>query len=601
MYKDTDIQKLIDGLDIVQVIGEYVTLKKTGANYKGFSPFKEEKTPSFVVSPSKNIFKDFSTGIGGNVISFYMKINNLSFVESVEELAKKYNVDIEKLNVNKEKSGKEARYYKIMKNAHSYFSETINNSEEALGYMNSRGFSIEDIRRFQIGFSRNTWDGLLSYLIGKGYDTDDLIELGLVRKNEEGKVFDYYRNRIIFPIYSNSMKLVGFGGRIISSDGNTPKYLNSPDSKIFKKGKELFGLYNKGEKKKKKGLAILMEGYLDVLTAHKYGFNNSVASLGTALTNEQAELLKKYTQNVIIAYDNDSAGREAVVKASNILKRNDFNVRCLSINGEAKDPDEYLRKFGRKRFLEILKTSKNIFEFLYDSYSENLNLNEISGKKEMINRFKEFFSNVSNKMEINLYIQKLSVELDIDKEILVEELVKKEKRTYSRLSGKSTYKEKVVSKLSKEEKYNNLEKETLKYILKYKSSKSVKYEDHCKSLEEKQFYNIIYGEIAEKLREVDFDIMKIDNLTFEEEEKEIITTLKLQSEIDIQDEEKQYKDIFVGWFLREIELMREIIDRKDEVYIKLQWLKSELKIIHNINEIEEMYKQFMLIRRSENV
>ena len=601
MYKDTDIQKLIDGLDIVQVIGEYVTLKKTGANYKGFSPFKEEKTPSFVVSPSKNIFKDFSTGIGGNVISFYMKINNLSFVESVEELAKKYNVDIEKLNVNKEKSGKEARYYEIMKNAHSYFSETINNSEEALEYMNSRGFSIEDIRRFQIGFSRNTWDGLLSYLIGKGYDTDDLIELGLVRKNEEGKVFDYYRNRIIFPIYSNSMKLVGFGGRIISSDGNTPKYLNSPDSKIFKKGKELFGLYNKGENIRKKGLAILMEGYLDVLTAHKYGFNNSVASLGTALTNEQAELLKKYTQNVIIAYDNDSAGREAVVKASNILKRNDFNVRCLSINGEAKDPDEYLRKFGRKRFLEILKTSKNIFEFLYDSYSENLNLNEISGKKEMINRFKEFFSNVSNKMEINLYIQKLSVELDIDKEILVEELVKKEKRTYSRLSGKSTYKEKVVSKLSKEEKYNNLEKETLKYILKYKSSKSVKYEDHCKSLEEKQFYNIIYGEIAEKLREVDFDIMKIDNLTFEEEEKEIITTLKLQSEIDIQDEEKQYKDIFVGWFLREIELMREIIDRKDEVYIKLQWLKSELKIIHNINEIEEMYKQFMLIRRSENV
>ena len=467
--------------------------------------------------------------------------------------------------------------------------------------MSDRDFSIEDIKRFQIGFSRNTWDGLLSYLIGEGYDTDDLIELGLARKNEEGKIFDYYRNRIIFPIYSDSMRLVGFGGRIISNDGNTPKYLNSPDSKIFKKGRELFGLYNKGENIRKKGLAILMEGYLDVLTAHKYGFNNSVASLGTALTNEQVELLKKYTQNVIIAYDNDSAGREAVVKASNILKRNDFNVRCLSINGEAKDPDEYLRKFGRKKFLEILKTSKNIFEFLYDIYSENLNLNEILGKKEMINRFKEFFSNISNKMEINLYIQKLSVELDIDKEILVEELVKKEKKTYPRLSWKTIHKEKVVSKLPKEEKYNNLEKETLKYILKYKNSKSIKYEDHCKSLEEKQFYNIIYGEIVEKLKEIDFDIMKIDNLTLEEEEKEIITTLKLQSEIDIQDEEKQYKDIFVGWFLREIELMREIIDRKDEIYIKLQWLKSELKIIHNINEIEEMYKQFMLIRRSENV
>ena len=601
MYKDTDIQKLIDELDIVQVIGEYVTLKRTGANYKGLSPFREEKTPSFVVSPTKNIFKDFSTGIGGNVISFYMKINNLTFVEALEELARKYDINIKKLNTNKEKANKNSKYYEIMREAQSYFSVSINNSEEALKYMNNRDFSIEDIRKFEIGFSLNKWDGLLNYLNEKKYDTNDLIELGLVRKNENGNIFDYYRNRIIFPIYNDSMKLVGFGGRTIEKDSSIPKYVNSPDSKIFKKGKELFGLYNKGENIRKKGLAILMEGYLDVLTAHKYGFNNSIASLGTSFTNEQAELLKKYTQNVIIAYDNDDAGTEAIIKVANILKRNDFNIRCLTIENEVKDPDEYLRKYGRKKFLEILKTSKNIFEFLYDYFSKNLNLNEILGKRELISRFKDFFASIQNRTEMNLYIQKLSVELNIDKDVLIEEFVRKESKNNRRFTKKNVYKEKVISKLPKEEKYNDLEKDTLKYILKYKSSKSSKYENHCKNLENKQFNNIIYGEIIEKLKDIKFDIIKIDNLTLEEEEKEIITTLKLQSEIDIQDEEKQYKDIFVGWFLREIELMREIIDKKDEVYIKLQWLKSELKIIHNINEIEEMYNQFMLIRRTKNV
>ncbi|MBP9630604.1 MAG: DNA primase, partial [Leptotrichiaceae bacterium] len=555
----------------------------------------------FVVSPTKNIFKDFSTGIGGNVISFYMKINNLTFVEALEELARKYDINIKKLNTNKEKANKNSKYYEIMREAQSYFSVSINNSEEALKYMNNRDFSIEDIRKFEIGFSLNKWDGLLNYLNEKKYDTNDLIELGLVRKNENGNIFDYYRNRIIFPIYNDSMKLVGFGGRTIEKDSSIPKYVNSPDSKIFKKGKELFGLYNKGENIRKKGLAILMEGYLDVLTAHKYGFNNSIASLGTSFTNEQAELLKKYTQNVIIAYDNDDAGTEAIIKVANILKRNDFNIRCLTIENEVKDPDEYLRKYGRKKFLEILKTSKNIFEFLYDYFSKNLNLNEILGKRELISRFKDFFASIQNRTEMNLYIQKLSVELNIDKDVLIEEFVRKESKNNRRFTKKNVYKEKVISKLPKEEKYNDLEKDTLKYILKYKSSKSSKYENHCKNLENKQFNNIIYGEIIEKLKDIKFDIIKIDNLTLEEEEKEIITTLKLQSEIDIQDEEKQYKDIFVGWFLREIELMREIIDKKDEVYIKLQWLKSELKIIHNINEIEEMYNQFMLIRRSENV
>lgn len=599
MNRDEELEKFINSLDIVEVIGEYVTLKKSGANYKGFSPFKEEKTPSFVVSPTKNIFKDFSTNIAGNVISFYMKINNMSFNEAVSELSEKYDVPVRRLAV-KEKDPQRERNYNILKDAQSFFSNNIEKSAEALEYMEKRGFSKEELKKFGIGFSSGRWNDLIKFLKSKNHSTEELIELGLARKSESGEIFDYFRNRIMFPIYNEKMKLVGFGGRIITDGENSPKYLNSPDSKIFKKGSELFGLYARGEHIRKKGLAILMEGYLDVLTAHKHTFTNSVASLGTSFTNEQALLLKKYTNNVIIAYDNDRAGKEAVIKAGNILKRHDFNIRCLNIDDEVKDPDEYLRKYGKKKFLEILKESKGIFEFLFEIFSESLNLNEITGKRKIIEKFKEFFSNVVNNTEKNLYMSKLSVELGIDKEVLINELGSISKG-YSRNKTISGKPEKTVIKSSKAETYDLLEIETLKFLLKYKKEVLSGEKSYCEKFYNKKFENIIYGDIFEKLKTVDFDISKIDDLTLEEEEKELITTMKLQAEIDILNEERHYKDIFIGWFLREINFMRKIIEKKDRAYITLHRLKSELKIIHNINEIEEMYKEFNLIRRSDYV
>ena len=466
--------------------------------------------------------------------------------------------------------------------------------------MENRGFSLEEIKKYGIGFSLDTWDSLMNALKEKGYSEEDMLELGLVRKNDRGNVFDYFRNRIMFPIYNETMKPVGFGGRIIINNDNSPKYLNSPDSKIFKKGNELFGLYNRGENIKKKGLAILMEGYLDVLSAHKNNFPNAVASLGTAFTEGQAKLLKKYTNNIIIAYDNDSAGKEAVLKAADILKKDDFNIRCLSIEGEVKDPDEYLRKYGRKNFLEILKTSKGIFDYLFDEYSKELNLNEITGKRKMIEKFRNFFANVTNNTEKNLYISKLSVELGIDKEVLVGEF-----GSFSNIKGKYRKnfrkEEKVVSKAKKDEFYNSLEIETLKFLLKYKNNLSSEKQEHCEKFYDKVFENVIYRDIMEKLKTVNFEMDKLDTLALEEEERELITTMKLRAEADIENEGRHYKDIFVGWFLREIDHMREVIDRKNEMYVVLRRLESELKIIHNIEEIEKMYKEFKLIRRSDYV
>ena len=435
IYSEKEIQKLIDNLDIVQVIGEYVNLKKAGSNYKGLSPFKDEKTPSFTVSPVKNIFKDFSTQIGGNVISFYMKINDVSFIQAVEELSRKYNIPLKKnreyRTINQEIERKKAinkEYYEIINEAQIFFRENIEKYPEALEYMKERDFSIEEIRKFGIGFANSSRDELFQHLLKKEFPEEKIIELGLVKRNENGEIYDSFRNRVIFPIYNINSQIVGFGGRIIEKNTNLPKYLNSPDSPIFKKGNELFGIKYRGENIRKKGFAMLMEGYLDVLTAQKHGFENAVASLGTAFTEEQAELLKRYTDKVLISYDNDEAGKNAIVKAGYILKKYDFDVKCLVMDGSEKDPDEFLRKNGKRAFIEVVKKSEEIFDFLTREASKDLDLNNINGEKKFIERLKPFFSNITNNLSKNLYLQRLSVNLKLQKE-------KKEKIVETRKSS----------------------------------------------------------------------------------------------------------------------------------------------------------------------
>ena len=615
MYRDKNIQKLVDELDIVQVIGEYVVLKKAGANYKGLSPFKEEKTPSFVVSPTKNIYTDFSTGDGGDVIKFYRKINNLSFYEAVNELARKYNISIKTFYEDSSRITENEKYYEIMKQAQIYFSKNIFNSSEALNYMGNRGYLETDLRKFGIGFAENKWDGLLLYLTNKGYSTDDLLELGLIIKNENGNIFDYFRNRIIFPIYNDNMKIVGFGGRTINTDENTPKYLNSPESKIFKKGKELFGLLNRGEQIRKRGVAILMEGYLDVLTAHKNGFEFAVASLGTAFTTEQAEYLKRYTTNVIIAYDNDSAGKNATVKAANILKKYDFNIRCLTIDGEVKDPDEYLKKYGKKAFLNLLKTTTvEVFEYIYEEYSKDLDLKSIVGKERFINRIKDFMLNVKSEVEKSIYIQKISVELEIDKEVLYSTFSTR-KFSNSNWQKKRTnpmdpkYTKIVLTKKTKKQKDILLIEETLKYLIQYADLEDENIIKHRDILSSMEIENEEYKKFLLKLKMINFKVDKEENineLDLTENERNLIFDcfLSKQNMKEVRDnvEENQYKALFVGWFKKEIERKRLEIDNENryKLSIKLKSIESDLKVMNKIEDIEKLYFDF-ISEESKNV
>ena len=608
MYRDKNIQKLVDELDIVQVIGEYVVLKKAGANYKGLSPFKEEKTPSFVVSPTKNIYTDFSTGDGGDVIKFYRKINNLSFYEAVNELARKYNISIKTFYEDNSRITENEKYYEIMKQAQIYFSKNIFNSSEALNYMGNRGYLEVDLRKFGIGFSENKWDGLLLYLTNKGYNIDDLLELGLVIKNENGNIFDYFRNRIIFPIYNDNMKIVGFGGRTINTNENTPKYLNSPESKIFKKGKELFGLLNRGEQIRKRGVAILMEGYLDVLTAHKNGFEFAVASLGTAFTLEQAEYLKRYTTNVIIAYDNDSAGKNATVKAANILKKYDFNIRCLTIDGEVKDPDEYLKKYGKKAFLKLLKTTTvEVFEYIYEEYSKDLDLKSIVGKERFINRIKDFMLNVKSEVEKSIYIQKISVELEIDKEVLYSTF---STRKFSNINWQKKiknpmdpkYTKIVLTKKTKKQKDILLIEETLKYLIQYADLEDENIIKHRDILSSMKIENEEYKKFFLKLKMINFKVDKEENingLNLTENERNLIFDCFLSKQNMKEERDKveanQYKALFIGWFKKEIERKRLEIDNENryKLSIKLKSIESDLKVMNKIEDIEKLYFDFI--------
>ena len=601
-YSEEEIQKLIDNLDIVEVIGEYVNLKKAGSDYKGLSPFKDEKTPSFTVSPVKNIFKDFSTQIGGNVISFYMKINDIGFVQAVEELSQKYNIPLKKNGKSQivsqkisEKQAENKEYFEIMNEAQTFFENNVEKYEEALEYMKNRDFSLEDMKKFKIGFASSIRDGLFQYLIEKNFSENKIMKLGLAKRNENGEIYDSFRNRIIFPIYNIEGKIVAFGGRIIEKNSNLPKYLNSPDSPIFKKGRELFGIKYQGGNVKKKGFAILMEGYLDVLTAQKNGFENAVASLGTAFTEEQAQLLKKYTDKILIAYDNDEAGRNAVIKAGYILKKYDFDIKCLVLKGEEKDPDEFLRKNGKKAFIEVVKESKEIFDFLILEFSKEMDLKDVDNVTKLIRKFKPFFSNVTDNLRKNLYLQKLSTEFGIDGFILKEELGNLTPEKSPKKPRISSDENTVKFKKLKEDLYIELEKQTFIYFLKCYDSEKQK----CEKLLNKKFSSSIFNKLVEDMKTINFDIRKLDKIDITKEESEIIMGLQFSADKDIKDKDIYFREIYFGWIKREIDEERRKSDEENDKIKKLELKKILLKLknISKIDEIEKLYDEFILIRR----
>ncbi len=591
-YRSEDIDNLINQLKIEEVVGEVVELKKSGANYKGLCPFHQDTTPSFSVSPSKNICKCFSCGAGGNPVKFYSEYYKISFEEAAEQLAKKYNIPLRSYKINDKQEKENDKYYRIMNIAHQFFQDKIfeNEGRNAMEYLSGRGVNPKFIRENELGYAPNSWNDLYDYLIAKGFEKEDIISLGLAKEGEKG-IYDAFRNRIMFPIYSPQGSIIAFGGRTLETSKEIPKYINSPDTPIFKKGKNLYGIKDKGNILRKKNYSILMEGYMDVLSAHLYGFDVALASLGTAFTLEQGQLLKRYTNNVILSLDMDKAGQTATEKTAFILKNLGFNIRVLKFQN-AKDPDEFLKKYGKEEFLKAVKNSLEIFDFLYDFYSKEYDLSNIMSKQKFIERFKDFFQNVESNLEKTLYLDKLSKAVSIEKSILQDMLITNNKYREMKPSFYTEEKDQNSKGVVK----NALEDITMELILadinyyEYFKDKDIetplcrKMFEFFKNLREKGEENISGKELKEYL----------NSGIFSAAEAEKIFTLNMYSITDYGDAKKRetdLKEIFVSWFRKELKSAQEVRENI-MVYLKLKRIEEELRFELSFEEILGKYEQF---------
>lgn len=361
--EDKILEEIKSRLDIVDFISDYVDLKKAGQNYKGLCPFHSEKTPSFIVSPDKQIYHCFGCGEGGNIFSFIMRHDNITFPEAIKILARRAGVNIRE---KKGKTSEEGLTYKLIElNRESLrvFQENLRKSREALAYLEKRGIDIEAIKNFSIGYSMKSWSHLYNYLKDKGFSDSLMLQAGLVAKGEKG-LHDIFRGRIMFPIKNIQGEVIAFGGRVM--DDSMPKYLNSPDTIIFKKGENLYGLDVAKDEIRKKGFVIITEGYLDVIASHQKGFPNTVAPLGTALTEAHLLRLKRFAKKAIVVFDGDEAGKAAARRSIPIFFSHGFQVKVLLLP-EGEDPDSFLRNNDPDAFKNALSMARTPLSFLFDS------------------------------------------------------------------------------------------------------------------------------------------------------------------------------------------------------------------------------------------
>lgn len=412
LISDDMINQIKENSDIVDIISEYVDLKKAGSSFKGLCPFHNEKTPSFTVDRKKQLFHCFGCGAGGDVVSFIMQKEGLSYPDSLKYLAQKAGINLV-FNESPGMSEKRSRLYEINKDIMMYFYKNLLTNKAPQDYLLKRGLRSNIVNTFMLGFAKDSWDDLLNFARSNDIKEEDLLELGLIAKSKNGNFYDKYRNRLIFPIIDTYGRIIGFGGRAI--DNTMPKYLNSPESEVFKKRYNLYGL-NIFKKQSKRDL-ILVEGYMDVIALNNNGIDIAVASLGTAFTVDQAKLAKRYADNIYICYDSDSAGIKATKRAIEIFKEAEIGVNIIEL-GQGLDPDEYVKKYGKEAFEKKIDEALDEYNYAYEQilngYSE-ANENE---KLEKLNLFIGFLASIKQDLTREIFINKVSSLFDIDKQTL---------------------------------------------------------------------------------------------------------------------------------------------------------------------------------------
>ncbi len=544
-------------VDIVELISDYVSLKKAGQNYKGLCPFHAEKTPSFVVSPSKQIFHCFGCGAGGDIVTFLMKHENLSFAEVIRYLAKKVGIDLRGIKLDKSNIYEmREKLIHINEEALKIFRKNLDNSEIAKKYLERRGLNRESILNFHIGYANDEGNSLLKNMKRLGFNESLLKEAGIVTAFGNG-YRDLFRKRIIFPIYNLQSDLIAFGGRVI--DDSLPKYINSPETKIFRKGESLFAINIAKENIKNKGYAIIVEGYLDTIICHQYGFKNTIAPLGTALTTMHLQKLKLLTKNVVLIFDADEAGVSAARKALTTISESDFKAKVLLLP-ETEDPDSFLRKNGSKAFEKLLANAMSMVEFLLKTSKED--------KSDKVRETLNIIALIKDLIIAEEMLNELSDRMRINESILREELEKIRKKLKR---SKTNIDTKIIR-----ESFNKEERLLLSVILSFPEKANYVFS----RLNIEDVSDITIRLILEKIKSLK-DNFNIKTLLddAEEKEKKLITELLLEPGFDPEHVNENIEDCL--YFLRKkrFEEMRKIAEKNSDIVILDSLLKEKRNLI----------------------
>lgn len=575
-YSEDVIEEVRAANDIIDVIGNYVNLKRRGASYQGLCPFHHEKTPSFSVTPDKQIFHCFGCGVGGNVIRFIMKIENIGFTEAVEFLADRANITLPTYDqtfggVSQEelKRRQEAKYemYEINKAAGRFFYENIEKSNVAQRYIVERRIEPKTVAKFGLGYALAD-NGLSKHLLSLGFKEENILATGLVGKSDRGILYDKFKERFMFPIFDIRKRLIAFGGRTLESKESMkakgiPKYVNSPENLIYSKGHHLYGLnLAKGDNRKLKRI-LVVEGYMDVISPHQAGITNVVASLGTALTEQQGRLLRRYAEEVVLSYDSDEAGQKAKLRGIEIMQALDVPVKVLKMDG-AKDPDEYIIKYGPERFEKLVENSISPVEYKVDMLKKDYNLNDTSQKIIFLTKMAEILSKEDNIIERDVYVDKFSKELNVGKEAIIAEIEKRTIRNSMKTNNWQSPKPIVSNNVERDKEKDNIEKSII-YIL------TLRNKDLFNILRQTYTYddveNSVNKELIKKLYNLyeSGDIINKDMMSLCETEEES----NLLSEILMKNNVRDDTDKFALEIIRKLQIDK-LQEQKKEVIRKLQ-------------------------------
>lgn len=566
------IQKVKEENDIVDVISETVNLKRSGRNYIGLCPFHNDKSPSLSVSPDKQIYKCFSCGEAGNVITFVMKQKNYNFIEAIKSLAERANIVLHIENSKQSAvSKKKDILYKINVEAARYYFKNLTVNNVAKEYFSNRGIKNSTIRKFGLGYAKEGWTNLIYYLKRQGYNDNQLIDAGLVIKNEnKGTIYDRFRNRVMFPVFDIRGKVIGFGGRVF--DDSKPKYLNSPETLVFHKGVNLYGLNFAVKDGINDRTLIIVEGYMDCISLHQYGITNAIASLGTALTVNQARLIKRYADKVVISYDADIAGQKATLRGLDILKDAGLDVRVLLIP-QGKDPDEFVRLNGKEAFLKLVYSAISLIEYRLKRAAEGIDFNNNEMVIKYVKRTAEIFANVDS-VEKDIYIKKIAEDTGL-REQSIYDLINKV--NISKENQNVNKKEENRTELYLEPAFSKAEKAILKLML-----NDEYYNLIIKNITEEDFFSKAHKDIFKyiidaKNRKKSNVPMYVESLCDDVETSKEFVKVKETQLLDTDDEEKLINDC-----INKI--------KKYKLSQKLERLKKEQKELERKGKIEESIK-----------